>query len=126
MRKLAAVVLTTSLVLTGCASTQNSLLGGVGMELFTQAVDNKCRSELNANNTYKLVAMLMSDTQKSALEDKVCGCVASEAPKSISMSEMGQAVMDSSARPQIVAKVVTHTLSTCVQNFVSGKEAGNK
>lgn len=105
-------------LLSGCATTDGNLLTDVGKSIFIQAVDNKCRSELNANSIYKTASVFLTSEQKSSLENKVCGCVAEEAPNSITLSEMGQAVIDSSARPQIVAKAVTHTLGTCIQKMV--------
>lgn len=118
MQKLATMALMTSLFLSGCASTDGNFLGDVSTQLFTEAVDKKCHSELNDNKTYQMVALLMSDVQKNKLEDKVCGCVADEAIKSVSMNEIGQAVIDSSARPRIVTKAVTQTLSACVQKLI--------
>lgn len=113
MSMMAGVVL-----LSGCA-TDGNLLGDMGKEIFTQAVDNKCRSELNAQPIYQTASIFMTGEQKQNLENKVCGCVAKEAPNSVSMSEIGQAVIDESARPKIVGKAVANTIGTCVQRLVS-------
>lgn len=61
----------------------------------------------------------MTDAQKSSFENKTCGCVSQEAPKSVSAGEVVQAVADSSARPQIVGKAVSNTLGMCVQQFIA-------
>lgn len=123
MKKLSFGILAGVLCLSGCTSTDGQLLSDVGTSLFTQAVDNRCRSELNESSTYKTVSILMSETQKRSFEDKACGCVAEEAPKHISVSEMGQAVIDSSARTQIVGKAVANTLGACVKRFFVSPEA---
>lgn len=113
------ITLASVVVLSGCATTDGNLLSDIGKEIFTQAVDNKCRSELNAQPIYQTASIFMTAEQKQRLEDKVCGCVAKEAPNSVSMSEIGQAVLDESARPRIVGKAVANTLGTCVQKLVS-------
>lgn len=119
MKKLSFGLLAGVLCLSGCTSTGGQLLGDVGNSLFSQAVDNRCRSELNDSSTYQTVSLLFTQAQKESFEKKTCGCVAEEAPKHVSMSEMGQAVIDSSARTQIVGKAVANTLSGCVKRFIS-------
>lgn len=128
MKKLLLGMILGAGLLTGCATTGTndttsvgtSVLADVGSTLFTQTVDATCRNQLNAQNIYKTATALMTAEQKQALENNVCGCVASEAPNSVSVSEMGQAVIDSSARTKVVTKAVTQTLGTCVQKmFVS-------
>lgn len=117
MKKLAVIVMGAALF--GCASSDN-VLSDVGQGIFKQAVDYKCRSEINANSLYKTVSIIMSDAQKTALEDKVCGCVSEKAPQSVTAGELGQAIIDPSARTQIVGKVVAKSLSACVNDFVTG------
>lgn len=127
MKKLIIGVLASVALLSGCATTggadstttptATSVLGDIGTTLFTQTVDNTCRSQLNAQNIYNTVTAVMTAEQKKALEDNVCGCVAAEAPKSVSMTELAQAATSSSARTQIVGKAVTKTLGTCAQKM---------
>lgn len=111
------------LAMSGCATTDvqtvASSANNIGMSIFKTAVDNKCRTELNANSIYKTASLLLTSEQKTALEDKTCGCVSEKAPESVTMTELGQAVIDPTARPQIVGTAVTKTLSACVSEFVS-------
>ncbi len=126
MKKFTLIALAASaLTLAGCATTSNTTTQAgtaatnVGMALFTQAVDTKCRTELNNQQLYKTASLLMTDTQKQSLEDKVCGCVSQKAPQSITLVEMGQAVVDPNARTQIVATAVSKTIQSCVSEFVN-------
>lgn len=125
MKKLALSALVSVTLLTGCAAGDantaagvgTSVLTEVGTTLFTQTVDNTCRSQLNAQSMYKNFTSMMTAEQKQALENNVCGCVASEAPKSVSTTEIAQAVADRSVRAQIVGKAVMSTLGTCAQRM---------
>lgn len=123
MKKVVFAVLTSAVLLSGCAGTDgtnpstSAVLGDIGSNLFTQMVDNTCRSQLNAQSFYKTATAVMTAEQKQAFENNVCGCVASEAPNSISMSEIAQAATNSSVRTQIVGKAMTKTLGTCVQKM---------
>lgn len=123
MKKLLLPAVLSVATLSGCATTDvqtvTSSASNIGMSIFKTAVDNKCRSELNANSIYKTASLLLTSEQKTALEDKTCGCVSEKAPESVTMTELGQAVIDPTARPQIVGTAVTKTLSACVSEFVS-------
>lgn len=125
MKKLALSILASATLLTGCggsdagtaAATGMDVLTEVGTTLFTQTVDATCRTQLNAQNMYKNATAFLTADQKKALEDNVCGCVATEAPKSVSATEIAQAVSDRSSRTQIVGKAVMNTLGTCAQRM---------
>lgn len=99
-------------------SKDSSLLESVGMSLFTSTMDSMCRTQLNKQDIYQSVTLFMSADQKNLLEDSVCGCVATEAPNSMSLTEMTQAVVDNSARPKIITKALTHTLATCATRMI--------
>lgn len=121
MKKL-AVFGVVALLLSGCATGGNGgILGDIGNSLFKEAVDYQCRNQLNANWVYKTASILMSDAQKTKIEDQVCGCVSEKAPQSVTLNEVGQAVIDPAARTQIAAKAVTRTLNACANEFLSGQ-----
>lgn len=120
MKKL-AVFGVVALLLSGCATGGNGgILGDIDNSLFKEAVDYQYRNQLNANRVYKTASILMSDAQKTKIEDQVCGCVSEKAPQSVTLNEVGQAVIDPAARTQIAAKAVTKTLNACVNEFLSG------
>ena len=124
MRKLLLGALASTMILTGCATTNADgttavdTATNVGMSIFKTAVDTQCRSELNNNNLYKTASLIMTDTQKTSLENKVCGCVSEKAPQSITLVELGQVAIDPSSRTQIVGSAVTKTLHACVSEAV--------
>ncbi|WP_066799740.1 hypothetical protein [Moraxella oblonga] len=126
MKKVVLSIMTSAMILTGCATTDtgvNSAVNtatNVGMSIFKTAVDHQCRSQLNSYNAYKTITMLMTETQKSSLENKVCGCVSEKAPQSVNMMEIGQAVIDEKARVHIATNAVTKTLNACVSEFATG------
>lgn len=124
MRKLLLGALASTMILTGCATTNADgttavdTATNVGMSIFKTAVDTQCRSELNNNNLYKTASLIMTDTQKTSPENKVCGCVSEKAPQSITLVELGQVAIDPSSRTQIVGSAVTKTLNACVSEAV--------
>ncbi|OOR91541.1 hypothetical protein B0181_03020 [Moraxella caviae] len=118
--KTLAVGALASTLLAGCASTTgNEGASGIAASIFKQAVDHQCRSQLNANQTYKVVTSFMGSESKAKLESEVCGCVSEKAPQSVSLNEVAQAALDSNARTQIVGKAVSNTLQACVAQWVS-------
>lgn len=116
MQKLATMALMTSLFLAGCASVddQSQPSQNIAMQMFAQAVDNKCRSEINEQPLYQAASLLMTQQQKQNFENKVCGCVSKKAPENITYKELGQVLIDSEARPVIVASVVAKSLKACI------------
>ena len=124
MKKFTLIALA-GFALAGCATTNETAVQAgttatnVGLAIFSQAVDTKCRTEINNQPVYKTASILMTEAQKQALEDKVCGCVSQKAPQSITLVEMGQAAIDPNARTQIVTTAVSKTIQACVGEFVN-------
>ncbi|MDO4894480.1 hypothetical protein [Moraxella sp.] len=124
MKKLFGVMMIGALALTGCAGTgagDELNAANIGMNIFKGVVDTKCRSELNQQSVYQVATMILSETQKNNLENKICGCVSDKAPESVTLTEIAQAAIDPSARTQVVASAVGKTLNACVSDFISGK-----
>lgn len=123
MKKFGMIVVS-ALALSGCATsdvqTAAGSASGIGMNIFKTAVDARCRSELNANQIYKTASLFMTSEQKTALENKACGCVSEKAPQSVTLTELGQAALDPAARTQIVGAAVAKTLNACVGEFLQG------
>ena len=124
--KIIAISLASVSILAGCAttdtgnvaSTAGSMAGAIGMNVFKTAVDQKCRSELNDQPIYRTASMVMTQSQKQALENNICGCVSEKAPQSVTLVELSEIAIDSNARTQIVARTVSKTISACVSEFV--------
>lgn len=125
MKKTFAIAMI-AMILTGCASTGGettasstiNTVTNIGTAVFQTAVNQKCQSEIKANQYYKVASIIMTDEQKNSITTKVCGCVSEKAPQSVSMGEVATAVIDTSSRPQIVAKAVSNTLQACVSEFI--------
>lgn len=127
MKKLVLSAMVGAILLTGCATTgtdgtSNAIntATNVGMAVFKTAVDTQCRTQLNGYNAYKTITILMTTEQKTALENKVCGCVSEKAPQSVTLTELGQAVIDENARAQIATSAVSKTINACVSEFAGG------
>lgn len=110
-----------AVLLSGCAATGTgeNLTTEIGKTLFAEAVNYKCRSELNNQAIYQTVSLLMTKEQKEKLESKTCSCVARQAPESVTLEEMATAAIDSKARTKIVAGAVSKTIGTCISEIVS-------
>lgn len=129
MKKILLAALCTAFALTGCATPttgttttgSNSTVGtaaAIGGNVLKMAIDNQCRTELNANNAFRAIALTMTAEQQSALESKICGCVSEKAPQNVTAVELAQAAVDANARAQIVSNTVAKTLTACYSEFV--------
>lgn len=125
---LAAVAMTgcaTSTGTTGAATTAGDAAAigvgtatNVGMAIFQQAVDAKCRTELNNQTIYKTATLVLTSDQKTALENNICGCVSEKAPQSVTITEVAQAAVSPAARTQVVASAVAKTINACATSFL--------
>lgn len=115
------------LLLAGCASTGGMAIdpttaigtaSNVGTAIFQTAVDQKCRSELTGNQYYKVASLAMTDTQKTALQDNICGCVSQNALQNVNIVDLATAATNNTARTQLVTKAVAGTLQTCVGQVI--------
>lgn len=116
MKPLAAASLAV-LLLAACADRGGSSLDtglNIGASLLKNAVDLQCRDELNKRQEWRMMALVMTAEQKTAVEDKICGCVSEEAPNYLGANELLQ-LADASSRGQVLASVTAKTLSACVQ-----------
>ncbi|MCH4247402.1 hypothetical protein [Acinetobacter populi] len=129
MKKFLLAAACAAVALTGCATPTtgtttangNGTVGtaaAIGGNVLKMAVDNQCRTELNANNAFRAIALTMTAEQQDALETKVCGCVSEKALQNVSAVELAQAAVDANARTQIVANTVAKTLTACYSEFV--------
>ena len=101
------------------ANTAGTTAGNIGMAIFTQAVDTRCRSELNNQPIYQTASMVMTAQQKQAFEERTCGCVAQKAPQNVTLEELTTAAIDQNARAGIVLKAVNKSLTTCASEYLN-------
>lgn len=120
MKKLSILMM--AVLMSGCATTGGlgETVNNMGVSLFKTSVNEKCQSEIKANQYYQMASIIMSDEQKSSIVSKACGCVSDKAPQSVTMTEIATATLDSSQRPAIVGKAVQNTLQACVTEWLQG------
>lgn len=126
MKPIISMALVGVLLVTGCATTDSgdmaSTAGGmanaVGMNMLKTAVDQKCRSELNNQPVYRTASMVMTQSQKQALENNICGCVSEKAPQNITLVELSEIAINPNARTEIIARTASKTISECVSEFM--------
>lgn len=121
------MVIGTTLVVAGCASTgtgmidANTAIGtanNVGMAVFKAAVNQQCQTELQNNQYWRLTSVVMTPQKQSEVASNVCGCVSEKAPQSVTIVDITTAAVDPTARNVIVARAVSNTLQQCVGEFV--------
>ncbi len=126
MKKLlASTVVLATLALAGCATTGANNNAGtaigtaneIGMNVFKAAIDNQCRSQIQQQPAWRIASVAMTESQKEAVQSKVCGCVSEQAPQQVTLIELGNAAIDANYRGQLVTKVVAKSLQSCYANF---------
>lgn len=110
-------ILPAAILLGGCAvggNTFGSLDGGTGMggSIVKMAVESQCRAELDRRSEWRLTALAMSAEKQAEWENKICGCVAQEAPERMTGSDVMQ-MLDPSTRNQALAALTAKTVSAC-------------
>ena len=125
----------TALTLAACAGGNGGgdlggLLGGgtsngtggaatsIGKSLIQNYAHNQCSVELNKRQEWRLVALAVTAEKQQQWEDQICGCVAEEAPNSVTVTDLVQAATNESARASIVGNAVTKTVTSCLNRFV--------
>ncbi len=135
MKKIFGAAILAAVAMTGCATSTGTTgatttagdaaaIGvgtatNVGMAIFQQAVDAKCRTELNNQTIYKTATLVLTSDQKTALENNICGCVSEKAPQNVTAVDLATAAIDPVARTTIVGNVVAKTINACVAEAVN-------
>lgn len=107
-----------AVLLSGCAvgggNTFGGLDGGTGMggSIVKMAVESQCRAELNRRSEWRLTALAMSAEKQAEWENKICACVAQEAPERMTGNDVMQ-MLDPSTRNQALAALTAKTVSAC-------------
>lgn len=128
MKKLfVSTIMLTTLVLAGCTTpgtgvntTTGTAIGTaneIGMNVFKAAINNKCRSELEQKNAWRVASAVMTAEQEATAKNKICGCVSEQAPQQVTIVELGNAAIDAEYRGKLVTRVVAKSLQTCYASF---------
>lgn len=124
-----AAITSMTLALTACGTTgttagankNTSAVGtatAIGMNVFKTSVNNRCRSELQQQQMWRLARIAMTPQQEIQVVNKVCGCVSEKAPQYVTVVDLTNAALDPAYRTQVVAKVVGQTLQACYADLV--------
>ena len=89
------------------------------MNVFTAAVDNQCRSQIENQNAWQIASAAMTEIQQENIKSNVCGCVSEQAPQEVTIIELGNAAIDSQYRTQLVTRVVAASFQSCYTSFIS-------
>lgn len=132
MKKLASILMTTML-LSACAgtgsntstdtsSTTNSGLGGIAGTLGKNAVSwyiqNQCVTELQSRNEWRMIALAMSAEKQAEWENKICGCVSTEAPNQLTAADLTQ-LASTEGRTKVMTEVGAKTVTACFKKLYS-------
>lgn len=111
-----------AVLLGGCAvgggNTFGGLDGGTGMggSIVKIEVESQCRAELNRRSEWRLTALAMSAEKQAEWENKICACVAQEAPERMTGNDVMQ-MLDPSTRNQALAALTAKTVSACFKRL---------
>ena len=121
MKKLLALFAPLTLALSACVSTTGTTTGAatnttnnLAMMAVKVGVQAKCVTELNNNAYWKAGSKLLTETKKQELQTEVCSCVGEKATTSVTATDLVIAAMDKTSQANLITKVVTSTLNTCV------------
>lgn len=115
-------ILPMAILLGGCAvgggNTFGGLDGGTGMggSIVKMAVESQCRAELNKRSEWRLTALAMSAEKQAEWENKICACVAQEAPNQLTGNDVMQ-MLNQSTRNQAITTVTAKTVSACFKRL---------
>ena len=115
-------ILPMAILLGGCAvgggNTFGGLDGGTGMggSIVKMAVESQCRAELNKRSEWRLTALAMSAEKQAEWENKICTCVAQEAPERMTGNDVMQ-MLNQSTRNQAITTVTAKTVSACFKRL---------
>lgn len=116
---LAAVLTLNACGLLGSGSPSTSALGTAGQWAMAGGqmyVQNRCTTELQGRNEWRLIALTMTQAQQTEWENKICSCVSQEAPNQISAAQLPQ-LLSESGRTQVMADVTAKTVTSCYQKL---------
>ncbi|WP_196427992.1 hypothetical protein [Neisseria polysaccharea] len=111
-----------AVLLGGCAVGGGNTFGGLdsgtgmGGSIVKMAVGSQCRAELNKRSEWRLTALAMSAEKQAEWENKICGCVAQEAPERMTGNDVMQ-MLDPSTRNQALAALTVKTVSACFKRL---------
>lgn len=122
MKKI-VLTLATILTLSACGSSGTGGLAGVGSaatnvgkNLFSYYVQNQCVGELQSRNEWRLIALAMSQEQQTEWENKICGCVSTEAPNQMTAADMTQ-LLSADGRAKVITEVGAKTVTACYKKI---------
>lgn len=125
MKKLVAVLAPLALFISACTTTGTttvptettttpSMTSGLATAAVKIGVQAKCAVEIDKNTAWQTAATVFSAEQQQTLKTNVCSCVADKVTTSVTAAELVVAAMDKTSQANLITKVVTNSLNTCV------------
>lgn len=123
MKKL--IVLAALAALSACGVTQNiptaqdtsldnmKVLGTKAVQMY---VNNKCTSELQKRQEWRLATVALSAEQQTAWQNKICSCATEEAPQQLTAADMSE-LLTQQGREKVSAEVTVKTVSACYKKM---------
>lgn len=106
-----------SLILTSCSSDEPGQMPNFVRNRVIAGVANRCHAELDKNATWQQWSVILSESQKSRLEERVCSCAGEESANHVSINEIRAARSDETVRPEIIERVATDAIMVCLQRI---------
>lgn len=120
MKKLLAVLIPLTLSLSACVTPDGTptagtaAASGIAMTALKVGVQAKCTTEINNNRYWQTGSKVLTSAKKQELETEVCSCVGEKATTSVTATDLVIAAMDKTSQANLITKVVSNTLNTCV------------
>jgi uncharacterized protein YceK len=97
------------MLMQGCASSQKTM-----QKLLEPVVYAKCEQALDESKLWRVSSLLMTTEQRKKVEQKTCQCVAENALNDVPVEEVSKAMINESAKKELVEKAVMNSIRACI------------
>lgn len=120
MKKLLAVLIPLTFALSACVTPDGTptagtaAASGIAMTALKVGVQAKCTTELDNNRYWQVGSKVLTDAKKQDMQTEICSCVGEKATTNVTATDLVIAAMDKTSQANLITKVVSNTLNTCV------------
>ncbi len=108
-------------IVSGCATTDGTTqnpLTQTGKSLLKSAIHQKCQSDIVNHQYMKVLGTFLGTDAHAKVSGTICTCVSEHGIEQVTLTEAATAVVDSNARPKIVAKAVQGSMKACANDYI--------